>query len=149
MQSLSPKERGINILCIDGGGVRGLSSLLLLSELMWRIQRLEGLDAPPYLHEYFGIILGVGMGALQAYMLGRLKMSTKEAIESYGNLARNVFSDEKRLGGGRSGAFKSTKLRKRIMNMVQSETNNQGKRMMDSQTGQDRCKFKTMIFAGG
>ncbi|CAE6459942.1 unnamed protein product [Rhizoctonia solani] len=144
MLGLNSEEKGLNILCIDGGGVRGLSSLVLLSELMRRIQRLEGLDEVPYPHEYFDVIAGTGTGALQACMLGRLKMSTEEATTSYANLVKDVFSDKKRFRG-RSGAFKSTKLRERVMNIVQSKTSNKNERMMERQTGQ--CSCKTMVFA--
>ncbi|MCJ1381385.1 hypothetical protein MMC17_004495 [Xylographa soralifera] len=41
----SPWER-LNLLSIDGGGIRGLSSLLILSELMKRIEGLEHLVEP-------------------------------------------------------------------------------------------------------
>ncbi|KAH7337635.1 hypothetical protein B0J17DRAFT_663689 [Rhizoctonia solani] len=133
MLGLNSKEKGLNILCIDGGG------------LMRRIQRLEELDEVPYPHEYFDVIAGTGTGALQACMLGRLKMSTEEAIGSYANLVADVFSDKKWFRGGRCGAFKSTKLRERVMDIVQSKTGNKSEQMINGQT--DQCCCKTMIFA--
>ncbi|CUA68668.1 Nephrocystin-3 [Xenopus (Silurana) tropicalis] [Rhizoctonia solani] len=106
----------------------------------WRIQHIEGLNVPPHPHEYFDVIAGTGTGALQACMLGRLKMSTEEAIESYSKLVTDVFSDKKWFRGGRSSAFKSTRLRERVMDIVQSKTNNKDERMVDDHTDQDRCK---------
>jgi Patatin-like phospholipase len=64
------------ILALDGGGVRGLSSLLILQRLMQEVQRLKG-DAesePPLPCEYFDLICGTSTGGLIAIMLGRLRM---------------------------------------------------------------------------
>lgn len=49
-------------LSVDGGGVRGLSSLLLLSEIMNRLRDLEGADQPLNLIDYFDVIAGTGTG---------------------------------------------------------------------------------------
>ncbi|CAE6368910.1 unnamed protein product, partial [Rhizoctonia solani] len=51
---------GLNILCIDGGGVRGLSSLIILQEIMRRIQNKKSGEVHPY--EHFDIIAGTGTG---------------------------------------------------------------------------------------
>jgi patatin-like phospholipase/acyl hydrolase len=50
-------------MLLDGGGVRGLSPLLLLSEAMDRIQKLENLASPPEPWKYFDVIAGTGTGA--------------------------------------------------------------------------------------
>lgn len=47
----------------DGGGPRGLSSLILLDETMDRFQHSHGLDEPPDLQEHFDLMAGTGMGA--------------------------------------------------------------------------------------
>jgi hypothetical protein len=47
----------------DGGGMRSLLSLHLLSEIMSRVQRLEKLDRLPDPYEYFDVIVGAGAGA--------------------------------------------------------------------------------------
>lgn len=46
----------------DGGGVRGLSSLMLLSEIMKRLQGIEGTDQPLNLTDYLDVIAGTGTG---------------------------------------------------------------------------------------
>jgi len=62
------------ILSLDGGGVRGLSSLLILREIMEEVgQRKETHESPkPY--ECFDLIGGTGTGGLIAVMLGLLGM---------------------------------------------------------------------------
>jgi patatin-like phospholipase/acyl hydrolase len=63
------------ILSLDGGGVRGLSSLLILRNIMEEITRRNGpgtVEARPC--EYFDLIGGTGTGGLIAIMLGRLRM---------------------------------------------------------------------------
>ncbi len=51
-------EAGFNILSFDGGGVRGLSSLIILKILMERLDPTN----PPKPHEYFDMIAGTSTG---------------------------------------------------------------------------------------
>lgn len=46
----------------DGGGVRGLSSLLLLAEIMKRLGGLGGSDRLPSPADHFDLIAGTGTG---------------------------------------------------------------------------------------
>ena len=62
------------ILSLDGGGVRGLSSLLILRDIMVDIESRMGLDATPKPCEYFDLIGGTSTGGLIAIMLGILGM---------------------------------------------------------------------------
>jgi len=62
------------VLTFDGGGVRGLSSLLILREIMETIERETDADGTPLPCEYFDLIGGTGSGGLIAIMLGRLGM---------------------------------------------------------------------------
>jgi len=55
-------------------------------------------------------------------MLGRLRMDVDTAIDTYNNLAQQVFSDPKRWSG--DGMFRATKLEKAIKSVVQHETDN-------------------------
>jgi len=63
------------ILSLDGGGVRGLSSLLILRELMEEIGRRAGANETPR-PCHFDLIGGTSTGGLIAIMLGRLQMVT-------------------------------------------------------------------------
>lgn len=69
------------ILALDGGGVRGLSSLLIIQKLMHEVQRITvesgqatANDTPPLPCEVFDLICGTSTGGLIAIMLGRLRM---------------------------------------------------------------------------
>jgi len=62
------------ILSLDGGGVRGLSSLLILREIMEEIRRRSEADETPLPCQYFDLIGGTSTGGLIAIMLGRLQM---------------------------------------------------------------------------
>ncbi|MCJ1273979.1 hypothetical protein MMC21_001772 [Puttea exsequens] len=111
----------MSLLSLDGGGVRGLSTLLILKELMTLVGKHEqDLDenatssaysplidpSPDDLHptgyslkpstqylpcHYFDYIGGTSTGGLIAIMLGRLRMSVDEAIREYTQLSANVF----------------------------------------------------------
>ncbi|KAK0742693.1 phospholipase [Schizothecium vesticola] len=71
----------------DGGGVRGLSSLLILQRMM----ELINPNHPPKPCECFDLIGGTSTGGLIAVMLGRLRMHTSEAIDAYLKLSEDVF----------------------------------------------------------
>jgi patatin-like phospholipase/acyl hydrolase len=69
------------ILALDGGGVRGLSSLLIVQQLMVEVHRIMHNNGqatadgkPPRPCEYFDLICGTSTGGLIAIMLGRLRM---------------------------------------------------------------------------
>ena len=46
----------------DGGGIRGLSELLILQEIMERIRVREGHEEAPLPCDYFDLIGGTGTG---------------------------------------------------------------------------------------
>ncbi|KAL9064664.1 MAG: hypothetical protein Q9157_007754 [Trypethelium eluteriae] len=75
------------ILCFDGGGVRGLSSLYLLKQLMESINY----ENPPKPCEWFDMIGGTSTGGLIAIMLGRLEMTVDDCIKEYIALSKKVF----------------------------------------------------------
>ena len=57
-----------------------------------------------------------------ALMLGRLRMDVETAIDSYNNLAQQVFSDRKWWPG--DGRFKATNLEEAIKSVVRDVTGN-------------------------
>ena len=81
----------LNVLCLDGGGVRGLSELLILTNIMMHLQRRCKLKEVPLPCEVFDLICGTSTGGIIALMLGRLRMSTEEAIDAYIDFSRTVF----------------------------------------------------------
>jgi patatin-like phospholipase/acyl hydrolase len=77
----------LRLLALDGGGVRGLSSLMILRRLMAAVDP----DAPPKPCDYFDMIGGTSTGGLIAVMLGRLRMTVDECIDAYTTLSNRVF----------------------------------------------------------
>jgi len=138
--SLGPQHsvRGVRLLSFDGGGIRGLSSLIILDQVMARIKHDEGLSEDPLPCEYFDLIGGTGTGGLIAIMLGRLRMSVPQAIAQYANLAENVFS-EMTPKFTQYGPFKASKLENAIKGVVNSFTSDDG-RMLDPLPAHDVCK---------
>jgi patatin-like phospholipase/acyl hydrolase len=84
----------LRLLSLDGGGVRGLSTLYILRDLM---KRIAGPDKPvPKPCECFDMIGGTSTGGLIAIMLGRLRMSVEDCIAAYITLSTDVFSAPRR-----------------------------------------------------
>ena len=74
----------VRILSLDGGGIRGLSTLFILKEIMAQVCRenRESQEFPggiaqlrlPHPCDHFDLICGTSTGGLIALMLGRLRM---------------------------------------------------------------------------
>lgn len=67
----------LRVLTLDGGGVRGIATLILLGEIMEQIARELGKPDTEAKHlrpcDFFDIICGTSTGGLIAIMLGRLR----------------------------------------------------------------------------
>ncbi|CAE6388418.1 unnamed protein product [Rhizoctonia solani] len=133
-------SKGLNILCIDGGGVRGLSSLIILQEIMRRAENARG-GVTIHPHEYFDFIAGTGTGGISACMLGRLKLSVDKAIEEYARLVKEVFKDKK-MGG--PTMYKQTKLQEALKTIIREAAKDEEEKMNEAQ-GNNGCK--TVVFA--
>ncbi|KAH7400365.1 phospholipase, patatin family protein [Cadophora sp. MPI-SDFR-AT-0126] len=83
--------KGICLLSLDGGGVRGLSTLIILRYLMAKVNSglPPGHHKKPY--EIFDMIGGTSTGGLIAIMLGRLKMDVQECIDVYNSMFEEIF----------------------------------------------------------
>ena len=71
-------QKPLRILSLDGGGVRGISSLYMLKELMDQVKLQLIQDGQPLKTirpcEFFDLICGTSTGGLIALMLGRLEL---------------------------------------------------------------------------
>ena len=85
-------QPNLRVLALDGGGIRGLSSLLILQDIMDQIRRNLKLQETPPPCEYFDLICGTSTGGLIAILLGRLRMSVNDAIRVYISFAKQVFA---------------------------------------------------------
>ncbi|KAF8864851.1 FabD/lysophospholipase-like protein [Acephala macrosclerotiorum] len=89
---------GLCLLSLDGGGVRGLSTLYILKIIMDRLnhERKTSANLPPVKPcEVFDLIGGTSTGGLIAIMLGQLEMDIDQCILAYGGLAEAVFGGKK------------------------------------------------------
>lgn len=118
--------------CVDGGGVRGYSMLVLLKDFMHQahMQIHDGSDGEqsaqwgddprPKPCDYFDLIGGTGTGGLIAIMLGRLRMDIPSCVDTYVEMTRRVFETDKTIAGipYRSTMFKASKLEDAIRDCV-------------------------------
>lgn len=81
-------EKELCLLSLDGGGVRGLSSLLILKRLMGAIDPIN----PPKPCDCFDMIGGTSTGGLIALLLGRLRLTVDECISVYSELSPKIFT---------------------------------------------------------
>lgn len=94
--------KGKKVLSLDGGGVRGLSSLLILRYIMKEL----GLKLKPQKPDlrpcdYFDLIGGTSTGGIIALMLGRLRMSVQECIDEYTALSKQIFAKKRNVGSSK------------------------------------------------
>ncbi|CAN9185460.1 hypothetical protein AA0119_g11616 [Alternaria tenuissima] len=96
------------ILTLDGGGIRGYSSLLIIQRLMHEIaiceRRLQTQEGPVEGSErrefnedellpchYFDFMYGTSTGGLISVMLARLRMSVPQCLELYRKVGHELF----------------------------------------------------------
>lgn len=99
-----------SILALDGGGIRGYSSLLILRSLMHQIyiweQKLQEEDGKIEGEElgdeddllpchYFDFMYGTSTGGLIAIMLGRLRMRIEECLDAYRMVGDRLFGQRR------------------------------------------------------
>jgi predicted acylesterase/phospholipase RssA len=75
---------------------------------------------------------------LIALMLGRLRMTTDEAMQAYNSLTRAVFSKENKKWKVQDGLFKATTLKEEVKKLVSEQK--LGERMLDASTSTTKGK---------
>ncbi|KAK8002141.1 hypothetical protein PG991_014363 [Apiospora marii] len=81
-----PPQAGARILCLDGGGIRGVVQLQILRE----VERILGPDLP--IQVFFDLIVGTNFGGLIAIGLGVKKWTTAAALDKFKDLCREAFA---------------------------------------------------------
>lgn len=89
----------LRLLSLDGGGVRGLSSLLIIQDLMQRVAheekrlRIRSRDNNDLPHpcDYFDLIGGTSTGGIIAILLGRLRLDVRDCIKIYLKMSAIIF----------------------------------------------------------
>ncbi|KAL6706652.1 hypothetical protein ACN47E_005194 [Coniothyrium glycines] len=116
---------GYCLLALDGGGVRGLSTLYILRSIMDRLNymREEAGLQPKKPCEIFDLIGGTSTGGLIAIMLGRLEMTVQECIDAYLRLMTQIFEKRENRSivgvlGGVKPRFSSAVLKDAISQVI-------------------------------
>ncbi|KAG0028320.1 hypothetical protein BGZ81_004843 [Podila clonocystis] len=91
IRKLFVHPNGARLLSLDGGGVRGIASLIVLDEIMKRVQERMDLREMPLPFDYFELAAGTSAGGINAIMLFRLRMSTEQAKKQYKIIAKEMF----------------------------------------------------------
>ncbi|KAI9827311.1 MAG: hypothetical protein M1826_006415 [Phylliscum demangeonii] len=116
----------LSALTQHGGGIRGVSELVILDEIMKRIQRDRKLSDLPRPCDYFHLIGGTSTGGyvlldsvMRYFMVkGRLRMDTTQALNAYNTIAGSVFSEENKKWTTQDGLFHATTLQNRVEDLV-------------------------------
>ncbi|KAI0380484.1 FabD/lysophospholipase-like protein [Hypomontagnella monticulosa] len=81
-----PRHAGTRILCLDGGGIRGVIQLQVLAEM----EKVLGPDLPIQL--FFDLIVGTNTGGIIGIGLGVKKWTVNATMEKFKDLCREAFS---------------------------------------------------------
>ncbi|KAG8925718.1 hypothetical protein FRC00_003713 [Tulasnella sp. 408] len=143
---LDPSPRPLRLLSLDGGGVRGIISLIILEQIM----NETAPNAKPC--EWFDLIGGTSTGGWIAIMLGRLRMSIRDCIAAYCELAKDVF--DVNLFDAASGLlsghrFSGDKLQQAVEKVVQRHKGATSTKMWDSpdRRSETECACRTFVVA--
>lgn len=80
----------LRILTLDGGGIRGLMEVLLLQDLLQRLNRLSG-RPDGVLADYFDLMAGTSTGGMIALASGISRKPLSELEELYMTMGEQVF----------------------------------------------------------
>ncbi len=79
-----PGQKGLRILCLDGGGTRGIAAVNSLKHLVAAMKGVEVCDA-------FDMIVGTSTGAIVAFLVGLRRESAADARIRYDVLIKRIF----------------------------------------------------------
>ncbi|KAF8603736.1 FabD/lysophospholipase-like protein [Ceratobasidium sp. AG-I] len=143
---------GVRVLEFDGGGINVLSALIIVWELMLRVQAIWNLADMPLPCDLFDLICGTGTGGLVAVLLGRLRLPIVAAIECYVEILNRGFV-KKRLGIwlGTDDAFSATALEAAIGGIVARYLGRADARMIEdlNQEGRLICAMSADAIRAG
>jgi hypothetical protein len=79
-----PGQKGLRVLCLDGGGTRGIAAVTTLRHLVDAMGGVEVCDA-------FDMIVGTSTGAIIAFLVGLRRESAADARIRYDTLIKRIF----------------------------------------------------------
>ncbi|KAI0415258.1 acyl transferase/acyl hydrolase/lysophospholipase [Xylaria grammica] len=138
----------LRILSLDGGGIRGLSSLIILEEIMRKVAETENRLDVVRPCDYFDLIGGTNTGGIIAIMLGRLGMTVNACIQAYKKVAAQAFTPKigRFLPASPRGSFSAKALESAIKQVIRENCVEEGCRQGGS-TGES-CPHEGMTFYG-
>ncbi|PLW53609.1 hypothetical protein PCANC_06679 [Puccinia coronata f. sp. avenae] len=138
----NPLKSGWRILSLDGGGIRGLSMLYVIRELMTSIQTALRLHKTPLPCEIFEMICGIGTGGIIALLLGRMRLDISVAIEAYLQIVRQVFRQSKGVIAAvrKKTRFSATKLEAVTREVVQRISGRDEIHLADQEGARPICR---------
>jgi predicted acylesterase/phospholipase RssA len=80
-----PGQKGLRILCLDGGGSRGMTSAVALKCLVDALGGVEVADC-------FDLVVGTSTGAIIAFLVGLNRETSEQAVERYDVLIEKIFT---------------------------------------------------------
>ncbi|EXJ74236.1 uncharacterized protein A1O5_02532 [Cladophialophora psammophila CBS 110553] len=145
---------GLCLLSLDGGGVRGLSSLFILKGLMTRLnfeRQAVGL-ARVKPCDIFDLIGGTSTGGIIAIMLGRLEMDVDECIKAYTAMMKKVFKNKRSaffvsITGNVKARFSSKTLETAIKEVLRSKGFKEDDLLLDEANPEATGKCKVFVCA--
>jgi predicted acylesterase/phospholipase RssA len=81
----SPGQKGLRILCLDGGGSRGMTAATIVNCLV------ESLGSGAEVADSFDLIAGTSTGGIISFLIGLLRETSVEAMDRYDALVRKIF----------------------------------------------------------
>eukprot|EP00550_Attheya_septentrionalis_P006621 CAMPEP_0198291906 /NCGR_PEP_ID=MMETSP1449-20131203/9256_1 /TAXON_ID=420275 /ORGANISM="Attheya septentrionalis, Strain CCMP2084" /LENGTH=988 /DNA_ID=CAMNT_0043990591 /DNA_START=144 /DNA_END=3107 /DNA_ORIENTATION=- len=79
-----PGQKGLRILCLDGGGTRGITAITTLRSIVNAMGGIEVCDS-------FDIIAGTSTGAIIAFLVGLRRETSVQARKRYNALIKRIF----------------------------------------------------------
>lgn len=79
-----PGQKGLRILCLDGGGTRGIAAVTSIGHIVDAMKGIEVCDA-------FDMIVGTSTGAIVAFLVGLRRESAADARIRYDVLIKRIF----------------------------------------------------------
>lgn len=80
-----PGQKGLRILCLDGGGSRGMTSVVAVKCLVDSLGGMEVADC-------FDFVVGTSTGAIIAFLVGLNRETSEKAVERYDALIEKIFT---------------------------------------------------------
>ena len=77
-------QKGLRILCLDGGGSRGVTAISSMNSIVEALGGIEVCDA-------FDMIAGTSTGAIIAFLVGLKRESSSMARKRYDKLIKQIF----------------------------------------------------------